>query len=82
MQEIAIEGTTKEGPKAILTMFSAYCKGCGLCIEACNFKALDWSDTLGVFGTSMPLPDMEKCTGCGICVMQCPDCAIIVEKKK
>jgi len=37
--------------KALFTIFPGLCKGCGLCKEKCPEKALDWSSTLGVYGT-------------------------------
>lgn len=78
--EKEFKAITYEGPKGTWSIFSELCKGCGLCIEKCPFKALSWSEDLGVYGTPMPVSDQQKCTACGICQMFCPDCAITVNK--
>lgn len=49
------------------------CIGCGTCIEACNFEALQWLDGL----VSM---DEAACMGCGICVDHCTEGAIVLER--
>lgn len=68
----------KEGS---FTLFPELCKGCGICVEKCPFKALEFTDTdLGVYSTPTPEVDPEKCTLCKICEIFCPDCAIRVEK--
>lgn len=72
-----------ETNKALFTVFTGVCKGCGLCMEKCPVTTLEWSDTLGVYGTPAVEPRNDyECTGCGICATVCPDCAIIVERKK
>ncbi len=69
--------------KALFTIFTGICKGCGLCMEKCPAKTLVWSKTLGVYGTPAVEPkDAEGCTGCGMCATVCPDCAILIERKK
>jgi len=67
--------------KGKFTLFPGLCKGCGLCIEKCPKKCIAWSDVLGVYGT----PSVEandECIACGICQNVCPDCAILIEKRK
>jgi 2-oxoglutarate ferredoxin oxidoreductase subunit delta len=69
--------------KALFTIFTGLCKGCGLCKEKCPVKTLVWSETLGVYGTPTVEPkDAEGCTACGMCATVCPDCAIKIERKK
>lgn len=69
--------------KALFTIFTGLCKGCGLCIQKCPVKTLAWSDELGVYGTPAVQPKNDKdCTGCGMCSIVCPDCAITIERKK
>ncbi len=62
-----------------VTILPRYCKGCGLCVEACGEGKL-YID---------PRPDMEgllnaavrddvDCTGCLKCATICPDAAIEV----
>lgn len=58
------------------------CKGCGICIEKCPVKALQFGATLGVFATPVPEIDLEKCIACGTCLRVCPDAAIEVQKDK
>jgi 2-oxoglutarate ferredoxin oxidoreductase subunit delta len=79
---VAYKIYTSEGEKGTFTLFAGLCKGCGLCIEKCPQKCLSWSMNLGVYGTPVTEPDMEKCIACGICQSVCPDCAIAIEKKK
>ncbi|PKM89567.1 MAG: 4Fe-4S ferredoxin [Firmicutes bacterium HGW-Firmicutes-12] len=69
--------------KAVFTIFTGLCKGCGLCIQKCPVNTLVWSDDLGVYGTPAVQPkDTDTCTGCGMCSVVCPDCAIVIERKK
>ncbi len=69
--------------KALFTVFTDLCKGCGLCIEKCPAKTLVWSENLGVYGTPAVEPrNKEECTACGMCATVCPDCAIVIERKK
>lgn len=69
--------------KAVFTLFTGLCKGCGLCMQKCPTKTLDWSETLGVYGTPAVQPkNADDCTGCGMCATVCPDCAIVIERKK
>ena len=64
-----------------VVVFHGLCKGCGLCIEKCPFKAISYSEKeLGVYSTASVEIDMEKCTACGICQITCPDMALRVEK--
>lgn len=44
------------------------CIGCGICVEACPFDAIDMVDNKAVIG--------DKCTVCGVCVEKCPVGAI------
>ena len=73
---------TIDGPKAEWTIFPHLCKGCGLCIEKCPVKTLEWSNKLGVYGTPAPHVKEEiPCIACNMCELVCPDCAIKVFKK-
>lgn len=73
---------TIEGAKAIWTVFPRLCKGCGLCIEKCPVKTLEWSENLGVYGTPAPHVKEEiPCTACNMCELVCPDAAITVVKQ-
>ncbi|MDF9407106.1 MAG: 2-ketoisovalerate ferredoxin oxidoreductase subunit delta [Pelotomaculum sp. PtaB.Bin013] len=72
--------STQETEKGFFTLFPGLCKGCGLCIEKCPKKSLDWSNVLGVYGTPSVRANND-CIACGICQNVCPDCAIHIEKK-
>ncbi|NMA01893.1 MAG: 4Fe-4S binding protein [Clostridia bacterium] len=79
----AFKYVQKDCTKANFTLFTSICKGCGLCMEKCPVKCLEWSNELGVYGTPTVIPkDQDSCTGCGTCALVCPDCAITIERKK
>ena len=50
------------------------CTGCGACVPACPFNAIEIIDNLAVIN--------EKCTLCGACVDACPLNAITIEKEE
>jgi len=77
------EPVTRELPGGTFVVFPGLCKGCGLCLEKCPKRCLDWSERLGIYGTPAIEPvDGETCNYCGLCALACPDCAIMVTKKK
>ncbi|ACB85064.1 4Fe-4S dicluster domain-containing protein [Natranaerobius thermophilus] len=53
-----------------------WCKGCGICIEFCPKKVLDYDDK-GKVKVTKP----EECIKCGLCELRCPDFAIVVKKE-
>ncbi len=71
-----------EAEKGSWAVFPSLCKGCLLCVEKCPTKCISTSQTLGAYGTPAVQVDADKCIVCGICETVCPDCAILVEKKK
>ncbi len=50
------------------------CTGCGLCVERCQFDALDVEN--GVCRA-----DYARCVGCGVCVPACPVSALSMERR-
>lgn len=59
-----------------------YCKGCGLCVDACprEIVVLDASriTAKGYHPARLEEGAEERCTGCGTCYLMCPDIAITV----
>jgi electron transfer flavoprotein alpha subunit len=52
------------------------CIGCGICVKACTFNAIEMKDNLAVI-------NYDNCTQCKICVDKCPVEAILaVEEEK
>ncbi|MEO0087303.1 MAG: ferredoxin family protein [candidate division WOR-3 bacterium] len=74
----------KEEPKVYLSkdnkkikVIKYFCKGCGICINFCPKKVLDWDKDFKVFAKN---PD--ECIACYLCELMCPDFAIFIEKEK
>ncbi|MDR3185735.1 MAG: 4Fe-4S binding protein [Christensenellaceae bacterium] len=66
---------------ASITINTAQCKGCALCISACpkNIIAIGTeSNRGGYFSAEVVQP--SSCIGCARCAIMCPDCCITVMK--
>ena len=67
---------------AKVTFKTDWCKGCGLCVNACPKGILkiatEQLNKKGYSPAEMNAP--EKCIGCAFCATMCPDCIITVEK--
>lgn len=59
-----------------------YCKGCGLCVDACprQIIALDPEKMTAKGYHPARLMDESQCTACSNCALMCPDVAITVER--
>lgn len=53
-----------------------YCKGCGLCVDACRQGHLQMSDKVNKRGMRVVAVVKDGCTGCQSCILMCPDAAI------
>ncbi len=52
-----------------------WCKGCGLCVDACPPGILELDVLEKIFMT-----DVNSCIFCGLCVARCPDFVFILER--
>ena len=59
-----------------------YCKGCGLCVDACpeDIMALDMEQISSMGYNPAHCTNAEACTACLACAQMCPDVAITVER--
>ncbi len=67
----------KDKGKSSVTVFPAWCKGCGICVEFCPSNVLELSDE----GKSTVVRE-DDCIRCGFCELHCPDFAIVVKEKE
>ncbi|MHA1912650.1 MAG: ATP-binding protein [Candidatus Kariarchaeaceae archaeon] len=49
----------------VLSIDEELCTGCGICIDRCQFSALELEDEV--------LKVDNRCVGCGVCVIACPE---------
>lgn len=59
-----------------MTVDESLCTACGLCIEYCQFKALNLRDDENVCSVNR-----SRCYGCGLCVTSCPMEALSLKQK-
>ena len=60
-----------------ITIFSDWCKGCGVCVAFCPKEVLAMDENRRIFAQAP-----EKCIACHMCELRCPDFAINVEEAK
>jgi pyruvate/2-oxoacid:ferredoxin oxidoreductase alpha subunit/NAD-dependent dihydropyrimidine dehydrogenase PreA subunit len=64
--------TIRERPKPVLS--PEYCKGCGRCIDSCEYHCIDVGTDINQATGYVPvLLNLERCTGCGLCFEACPE---------
>ncbi len=66
---------TKASDHPQITIFSGWCKSCGICVAFCPKEVLAMDENRKVFAKSP-----EKCIACHMCELRCPDFAINVKK--
>lgn len=76
MTERGKKSDKKKDRESQVSIYPAWCKRCGNCVEFCPTHALD----LDQWGYPR-MDDPEKCTSCHLCEKLCPDFAISVGEK-
>ena len=67
------ETPVKKTKEVKITIKTAWCKGCNICVEFCP------KSVLVMDGFVAKVANLEACTKCGLCEELCPDFAIVVE---
>ena len=62
--------------KNTVTIYPAWCKGCGLCVAFCPEKVF----AMGPTGKAEVINE-DECVNCGFCELHCPDFAIVLSPK-
>jgi 2-oxoglutarate ferredoxin oxidoreductase subunit delta len=66
---------------AEMTVNELYCKGCGLCVDACPKHIIAFAGHLNSQGYYPAVcTDQSACTACTLCYVTCPDGAITITK--
>ncbi len=67
---------------ALVTVDKYFCKGCGLCVDACpqGILELDLDEISQKGYHPAKCIDQSACTGCISCALMCPDVAITIER--
>lgn len=67
-----------------LTIDETYCKGCGLCVNACPKGLLSLCEEINRLGftpAEISPENLEACVSCALCAQVCPDVAIRVARE-
>jgi Pyruvate/2-oxoacid:ferredoxin oxidoreductase delta subunit len=59
--------------RGLLRIDEQQCKGCGLCMEACQPKVIRMSEHLNHLGYRSAEYLGAGCNGCGVCFAACPE---------
>ena len=67
---------------ARISVDDSFCKGCGLCVDACPVHIIELDENTITAKGYHPARciDLDACTGCASCATMCPDVAITVER--
>jgi NAD-dependent dihydropyrimidine dehydrogenase PreA subunit len=74
--------TTPKLDKGAVVVNTEECKGCGLCVEACNIKVLALAEGLNRYGYHPASYAGHGCNGCGLCFYACPEPGAITVYKR
>ena len=74
--------TAKSKIRGRVTFQEDFCKGCGLCVNACpkNIIVLDTTKINAKGYHPASITDMDSCIACSSCALMCPDAVITVER--
>lgn len=64
-QEVVVECNSRDFGKTVKEKCSVGCIGCGLCVKACKFEAIEFENKIAKIL-------YDKCVGCMACVEKCP----------
>jgi NAD-dependent dihydropyrimidine dehydrogenase PreA subunit len=64
---------TAKHDKGTVAINAEECKGCGLCVAACNPRVLHLAEHLNRSGYHPVFYDGHGCSGCGLCFYSCPE---------
>ena len=82
INEEALAKRRKKKPspnKNHISVVRVYCKGCGLCVDACPTGTLELEDNIdSKYGVSVKVGAEDYCIDCKMCEQRCPDFAIFV----
>lgn len=70
-----LQDGTDAGDHPQITIFSDWCKSCGICVAFCPKEVLAMDENRKVYAKAP-----EKCIACHMCELRCPDFAINVKE--
>jgi 2-oxoglutarate ferredoxin oxidoreductase subunit delta len=70
-----LPNTTDSNEHPQITIFSDWCKSCGICVAFCPKEVLAMDENRKVFAQSP-----QNCIACHMCELRCPDFAINVKE--